>query len=294
MSAVIIGFVGKYQRMTKRLIGEVIIKLIDVSTYKSVTEEADISTTIVQRIFDNVDYPHISEMPEVLAIDEFKGNASGEKYQCILTDPKNRIVLDILPTRFENDLNSYFKKYENEQRRNVRFFVSDMWKPYFRMADNLFSGATKIVDKYHWIRQVIWAFERVRKMAQQSLDDSMRKYFKRSRSLLIKPFNSLNDADKQAVNIMLSYSANIMDAHCLKEKFFTALRSNAEQAEAMLPEWIHIAEISLLEDFRYCARTLKSWFDGIISSFAYGYRNFRRFRNRILHIFSHQKLSADS
>ena len=309
-------FVGKYQRMTKRLIGEIIIKLVDVRTYKSVAEEADISTTTVQRIFDTVNYPHISEMPEVLAIDEFKGNASGEKYQCILTDPKNRIVLDILPTRFENDLNSYFKKYENEQRRNVCFFVSDMWKPYFRMADDLFGGATKIVDKYHWIRQVIWAFERVRKKAQQSLDDSMRKYFKRSRSLLIKPFNSLNDADKQAVNIMLSYSADIMDAHCLKEKFFTVLRSSAEQAEAMLSEWIHIAEISSLEDFRYCSRTLKSWFDGIISSFAYsytngftegcnnkvkvlkrnayGYRNFSRFRNRILHIFSHQKLSADS
>lgn len=91
-----------------------------------------------------------------------------------------------------------------------------------------------------------------------------------------------------------------MDAHCLKEKFFTVLRSSAEQAETMLSEWIHIAEISSLEDFRYCARTLKSWFDGIISSFAYsytngftegcnnkvkvlkrnayGYRNFRRFR----------------
>lgn len=162
-------FVGKYQCMTKRLIGDVIIKLIDVRTYKSVAEEADISATTVQRIFDNVNYPHISEMPEVLAIDEFKGNASGEKYQCILTDPKNRIVLDILPTRFENDLNSYFKKYENEQRRNVRFFVSDMWKPYFRMADNLFGGATKIVDKYHWIRQVIWAFERVKKRLSNHL-----------------------------------------------------------------------------------------------------------------------------
>ena len=144
----------------------------------------------------------------------------------------------------------------------------------------------------------------------------MRKYFKRSRSLLIKPFNSLNDTDKQAVNIMLSYSADIRDAHCLKEKFFTALRSSAEQAKERLSEWIHIAEISSLDDFWYCARTLKSWFDGIISSFAYsytngftegcnnkvkvlkrnayGYRNFRRFRNRILHIFSHQKLSADS
>lgn len=195
---------------------DIIIKLTDVRTYKSVAEEADISTTTAQRIFDNVNYPHISEMPEVLAIDEFKGNASGEKFQCILTDPKNKIVLDILPTRFENDLNSYFRKYENEQRQNVHFFVSDMWKPYFRMADNWFSNATKIVDKYHWIRQVIWAFERVRKRAQQSLDDSMRKYFKRSRSLLIKPFNSLNDTDKQAVNIMLSYSADIRDAHCLK------------------------------------------------------------------------------
>lgn len=73
------------------------------------------------------------------------------------------------------------------------------------------------------------------------------------------------------MNIMLSYSADIMDAHCLKEEFFTVFRSSAEQAETMLSEWIHIAEISSLEDFRYCARTLKSWFDGIISSFAYSY-----------------------
>ena len=42
---------------------------------------------------------------------------------------------------------------------------------------------------------------------------------------------------------MLSYSADIKDAHYLKEK---------------LSEWIHIAEISSLEDFRYCVRTLKS------------------------------------
>lgn len=49
---------------------------------------------------------------------------------------------------------------------------------------------------------------------------------------------------------MLSYSTDIMDAHSLKVKFFTVLRSSAEQAEAMLSKWIHIAEISLLEDFR--------------------------------------------
>ena len=59
-----------------------------------------------------------------------------------------------------------------------------------------------------------------------------------------------------------------MDAHCLKEKFFTVLRSSTEQAEERLSEWVHIAEISSHEDFQYCIRTLKSWFDGIICSFA--------------------------
>ncbi len=49
-----------------------------------------------------------------------------------------------------------------------------------------------------------------------------------------------------------------MDAHCLKEKFFTVLRSSTEQAEERLSEWVHIAEISSHEDFQYYIRTLKS------------------------------------
>ncbi len=28
--------------------------------------------------------------------------------------------------------------------------------------------ATQVVDKYHWIRQVIWAFENVRKQEQKA------------------------------------------------------------------------------------------------------------------------------
>jgi hypothetical protein len=49
----------------------------------------------------------------------------------------------------------------------------------------------------------------------------------------------------KAVNIMLLYSADIMGAHCLKVKFFTALRSSAEQAEAVLPEWIYTLNICM-------------------------------------------------
>lgn len=39
------------------------------------------------------------ELPGVLSIDEFKGNAGGQKYQSILADPENRRIVDILPNR---------------------------------------------------------------------------------------------------------------------------------------------------------------------------------------------------
>ncbi len=77
-------------------------------------------------------------------------------------------------------------------------------------------------------------------------------------------------------------------------------------------EWITDAESSELPQFEKCAKTIRNWISGILNSFsvpytngftegcnnkikvlkrnAYGYKNFVRFRNRILHIFSHQSL----
>ena len=95
--------------------------------------------------------------------DKFKGNTNSETYQCILTDPVNKVVLDILPKRYEHFLTEYFNCFDKSQRDKVQFFVSDMWKPYSNISSVRLKNATQSVDKYHWIRQVIWAFEAVRK-----------------------------------------------------------------------------------------------------------------------------------
>ncbi len=73
-------------------------------------------------------------MPTALSIDEFKGNTNGEKYQCILTDPINKIVLDILPKRYEYYLTKYFNSFKKSDRDKVMYFVSDMWKPYANIS----------------------------------------------------------------------------------------------------------------------------------------------------------------
>ena len=304
------SFLPKYHRMTNRLCAFVIDKLRDERSFTSVAKEVNLSVSTVIRIFDHVSYPK-AKLSKALSIDEFKGNTWGEKYQCILTDPVNKVVLDILPQRYSHYLTGYFKEFSDVERKQVEYFVSDMWRTYSDISDVWFKNATQIVDKYHWIRQAIWAFEKVRKEEQKKLSPQLRKYFKRSKSLLIKRFDNLTDEQKQQVNVMLYYSVNISRAYWYKEEFLKIL--DGKNATNAMKEWIENAENCKIAQFERCAKTMRNWYTGIINSFstsvtngftegcnnkikvlkrnAYGYKNFKRFRNRILHIFSHQKLN---
>ncbi len=300
---------NKNQRMTKRLFFEILEKLRTSHSFTSVAKECNISVNTVIRVFDKIQYPEADlENIEAIAIDEFKGNTDGEKYNCIIADPKTKQVLDILPTRKYNDLIFYFK---GKKRKNIKYFVSDMWKPYRDICETFFKEATFIVDKYHWTRQIIWAFEGVRKEEQKKFYKTYRKYFKRSKSLLTKRFEFLTDEEKTQVNIMLYKSDNIRTAHNLKEEFLKLLDlDDRKEARKMLSEWIMYAQSSGLKQFEKCANTMINWSKGILNSVelpytngfvegcnnkikvlkrnAYGYQNFRRFRNRILHIFSNK------
>ena len=301
-------FLPKYHRMTSRLVGYVIEKLSDERSFTSVARETGLSVSTVIRIFDHVQYPKLKTCPYVLSIDEFKGNTGGEKFNVIICDAENKRVLDILPERKETFLINYFKKTD---RSHVKFFVSDMWTTYREIATKFFKNATFLVDKYHWVRQAVWAFEAVRKEAQKKLRPEVRKYFKRSRSLLIKRYDLLEPEQKQAVNTMLWYSDEMCEAHSIKEWFFKVL--DTEDLTTMKQEfkdWLDSVDTTDLKPFKRCVNTYFNWKKGIFNSLeapftngftegcnykikvlkrnAYGYRRFDRFRNRILHIFSHQ------
>lgn len=102
-------------------------------------------------------------LPDVLLIDEFKGDFGFDKYQCILTDPSERKVLDIIPTRTEAHLHAYFRQYPYDERKRVRFVVIDMWRPYYSCMSRLFPKSKIIIDHFHLIRQINWELENIRK-----------------------------------------------------------------------------------------------------------------------------------
>ena len=185
-------FLPRYYRMTSRLIVAIIHAFRKVVSATEISSRFNVSVSTAIRYFDCVNY-HCKQLPEVLSIDEFKGNAGGQKYQSILTDPKNRRIIDILPDRYESHLIAYFKSYSD--RENVRYFISDM-NPHFKeVARICFPKAILVADKYHVVRQAVWAMERVRKAEQQKLSDRFRKYFKRSRGLLNKSTGKLSDEE---------------------------------------------------------------------------------------------------
>lgn len=300
-------FLPRYHRMTNRLVAYIVSELSNAVPVTFVAKKAGVSPTTVNRIFDHVHYSRPYSLPKVLAIDEFKGNAGGEKYQCILVDPKKKRILDILPDRKQSHLIDYVKSYSRHERQKVQFFICDMWNQYAELARLFFPNAVIIVDKYHFIRQVTWAIENVRKRVQKDMPSDLRKYFKRSRTLILKRAENLKGDEIERLNAMLLYNDELRQAYRLKENFYEICQNTkySEQRKDFY-EWITYAESQNIREFKTCITAFRNWSKEILNAFKYGYtngctegynnkikvikrisygvRNFKRFRNRILHI----------
>ena len=239
----------------------------------------------------------------MVSLDEFKGNSGGQKYNSIVADPQNRKVIDILPNRYESDLIKYFSQFES--KKNVKYFVCEM-NPHFRqVAKVCFKNAVIVADRYHVIRQVYWAMERVRKNEQNKLSARFRKYFKKSRYLLMKPMENLTDEEADQLALMFEIAPRLADAYRLKNEFLTVIRSKSSaEGKKMLADWLLAVEVMDLPEFNDCTKAYRNWFNEILNSMdvpwsngfiegcnnrtkvlkrvCFGMRNFRNFRNRIL------------
>ena len=197
-----------------------------------------------------------------------------------------------LNSSIESAVGSSFSEYETKS--NILITVGN---------DRFTSLATLVKDASHL------NLSSVRKEEQKKFSESHRRYFKNSRKLLLKRFDDLNDEQKQQVNIMLYASPNLCTAHFYKEDFLKILDCQDRQsARKAMSDWINSAYDCGIPRFVKCAKTMQNWLTGILDSFttpltngfiegcnnkikvlkrnAYGYRDFNRFRNRILHMFS--------
>ena len=76
-------FLPKYARKTKRLTAFIIDKLKEKQSMKDISKLANVSITTVSKLLPYLSVSP-SYLPEVLCIDEFRGNAGNFKYQVSL------------------------------------------------------------------------------------------------------------------------------------------------------------------------------------------------------------------
>jgi len=212
-------FLPKYLHRTKRLTWKIADLLRETTSLKSVAKTSNVSVATVCRILDSIHYS-CPPFKEAVSIDEFKENARTGKYQCILVNPKNHSIMDILPDRTQSHLTDYFRQIDRSQRLRVKYFVCDMWQPYVDLAHTFFPNAKVCIDKYHFIRQITWAMENVRKRLQKTMTITMRKYYKRSHKLLLTRYHKLKEENKKVCDLMLLYNDDLRLAHWLKERFY--------------------------------------------------------------------------
>jgi len=298
-----VDFVGRYQRMTFRLIETIVERLRTNYSMRSIARDYGLSPCTITRIFDCLSYS-LSKLPEVFSIDEFKGTTDKGKYHCILVDPIKSVVLDVLDSRSLEFLLKYFRRFP--ERHKVKYVVIDMWSPYRIAVQQAFPQAQIVIDRFHYVRNCIWAIDKVRKRVQQNLSYEKAKFLKYSKRLLLSRPHNLNSEGKLRLANLLLIDEDIRLSYILKEKFMDFVKSSSStDAEAKLSHWLELVKQYRIKEFSYLARTILNWKQEILNSFdvpytngciegfnnkikvikrnAFGFRNFNRFRNRILH-----------
>ncbi len=298
-------FVSKYMHRTQRLTKFIAHSFHNVITIKEASDKANVSTHTVYKILGTLNNSS-DRIGEAISIDEFKGNAGTEKYQTIVVDPIKHKVLDILYSRKSACLVEYFKSLDKSKRMNVKYFSCDMNKTFIDMAKTYFPNAKIVVDRYHFIRQVYWALENVRKNVQKSMSKTLRRYYKRSRHIITARKSNLSEENKAALNLMLEYSEDLRKAHFIKELFIELLDEKSySKQRVLLREWLLEVESSGIKEFNAAITAFRNNYKYILNSLkyrhisngptegfnnkikvlkriSYGVRNFTYFRNRIL------------
>ena len=147
--------------------------------------------------------------------------------------------------------------------------------------------------------------ERVRKNEQNKLSSRFRKYFKRSRRLLMRPMEKLSGEEADKLALMFEIAPRLADAYRLKNEFLEVIHSDSSKTgKPKLVDWLTAVEVMDSPEYDDCTKAYRNWFQEILNSMdvpwsngfiegcnnktkvlkrvCFGMRNFSNFRKRIL------------
>lgn len=236
----------------------------------------------------------------VIGLDEF--SVKKRIFDTTISDLEERKVLGIVEGRGKDKLEEYFTALP--EPGIVEVVAMDMHEPFRQAVQMCLPRANIVVDKFHVIRRVNEALDKVRIRLQGEESQGRRGLLFNNRHLLLRKVESLS-SDKQAkLRYLLSHYPELGKAWSLKEGLRQWYKSlSRDEAEVSLCIWVDAIRKSGLKEFGAVLSMFRNWRNEILNYFdyhvtngfvegknnrikvikrmAYGYRNVDNFRRRI-------------
>jgi transposase len=205
-----------------------------------------------------------SPRPNIIGIDEISVR-KGHDYRIVVSDlQKHRPIWFGGVDRSEASMDEFYGFLGKSKAGKLRLAVMDMWKAFRNSTNRHAPQAAILFDKFHVLRHLSEALDRVRKQEYARLSGRNRKFIKGQKyALLSHPENLTGDARKN-LKLLLAANKRLNTAYVLKESFAQLWDYSREPwARKFFENWRGQLKWQRLKPYERFAELIDRHWDGI-------------------------------
>ena len=204
--------------------------------------------------------------PSVIGIDEIS-IGRWHSYRIIVSDlVRGRPIWFGGTDRSEASMDEFFAWLGPKKCRKIRLAVMDMWKAFRKstLKEGHAPRARIIYDKFHVLKHLGTAMDKVRKQEYARLSGKDRRFIKGQKYNLLSRWENLTIEGKQALKLLFGANRRLNKAYLLKESFGQLWDYNRPGwARRFFNNWKDALKWQRLEPFASSPRWSKPHWDGI-------------------------------
>jgi len=157
--------------------------------------------------------------PKIIGIDEISIR-KGHSYRIVVSDLERRRPIWFGGTdRSEQSLKLFYEGLGPAKIKRIRLVVMDMWKAFENATREHAPHAAILYDKFHVLRQLNEAMDKIRKSEYYRLSGEDRKFIKGQKYTLLSHRENLSTDGRKALKTLLAANKRLNTAYMLKEQF---------------------------------------------------------------------------
>lgn len=202
--------------------------------------------------------------PKVIGIDEISIRKR-HVYRIVVSDiEKRRAIWFGGADRSVESMDQFYAFLGEEKAKDIRLAVMDMWKPFRKSTQAKAPQAAILFDKFHVIRHLGEALDKIRKSEYKRVTGAKKKFIKGQKYVLLSHKENLTAESKRSLKLLLKANKRLHTAYLLKESFDQLWDYNTEGwARRFFENWKAQLKWQRLKPFEKFAAMVERHWDGI-------------------------------